>query len=192
MPVKNILLLSCSKQLLIRIQQCLLYFQASKFQEWVSGKQRNQAQSRTQATLLREEQLVVAKIRKTDKAELKVIAERWRAGTEWRFQTLTFLNEKTAYIHTPCRIIIDLRKAKACAQLQSTSFPQTPVPTVTITDVLQLKQTQRFDLMAIAAKIIAERNSATGIYIADARLVDGSKQNEINTAEYAVFPVTLF
>ena len=136
--------------------------------------------------------LGVAKIRKTDKAELKLISERWKTGTEWKFQTLTFLNEKTAYIHTPCRIIIDLRKAKACAQLQSTSFPQTPVPTVTITDVLQLKQMQRFDLMAIAAEIIAERKSATGIYIADVRLVDGSKQKDSNTTDYASLPLSLF
>ena len=36
--------------------------------------------------------------------------------------------------------LIDLRKSKVQALLQSTSFPQTPVPTVTIADVLQLNQ----------------------------------------------------
>ena len=51
---------------------------------------------------------------------------------------------------------------------------------------------QRFDLMAIAAEIIAERKSATGIYIADVRLVDGSKQNDSNTKDYASLPLSLF
>ena len=36
-------------------------------------------------------------------------------------KSLPLLNDKTAYIHTPCRIAIDLRKAKVQALLQSTS-----------------------------------------------------------------------
>ena len=85
------------------------------------------------------------------------------------------------------------------ALLQSSSFPQTPVPTVTIADVLQLQQTQRFDLMAIVAKILDERKAGTGMHIADVRLVDGSKElvdgskeNDRNTTEYASLPLTLF
>ena len=63
------------------------------------------------------------------------------------------------------------------------------MPTVTIADVLQLKQMQRFDLMAIAAKIIQERASTTGMQIADVRLVDGSGRTDTG---YASLPVTLF
>ena len=136
--------------------------------------------------------LGVAKLQKKDKTELKRLADRWQTGTTWRFKALPLLNDKPAYIHTPCRIAIDLRKAKAEALLQSTSFPQTPVPTVTIADVFELKQMQRFDLMAIAAKIIAERKSGTSMKIVDVRLVDGSKQNDGNTTEYASLPLTLF
>ena len=136
--------------------------------------------------------LGVAKIQKKDKNELKKIAVRWQTGTTWRFISITLLNDKAAYIHTPCRITVDLRKSQAQALLQSTSFPQAPVPTVTIADVLQLKQMQRFDLMAIAAKIIEERASGTGMRIADVRLVDGSKQTNNTTTEYASLPVTLF
>ena len=94
--------------------------------------------------------------------------------------------------HTSCRIAIDLRKSKVQALLQSTSFPQTPVPTVTIADVLQLKQMQRFDLMAIAAKILDERKAASGMNILDVRLVDGSEDNNSPTTEYASLPLTVF
>ena len=40
---------------------------------------------------------------------------------------------------------------------------------------------QRFDLMAIAAKILDERKTGTGMNIADVRLVDGSNDNDSNT-----------
>ena len=136
--------------------------------------------------------LGVAKLQRKDKSELKKIADRWQTGTTWRFKAITLLNDKPAYIHTPCRIAIDLRKSQAQALLQSTVFPQAPVPTVTIADVLQLEQMQRFDLMAIAAKIIDVRTSGTGMHIADVRLVDGSKQTDSTTTEYASLPLTFF
>jgi hypothetical protein len=136
--------------------------------------------------------LGVAKLQKKDKTELKQVQDRWQTGTTWRFTAITLQNDKPAYIHTSCRIAIDLRKSQAQALLQSTSFPQTPVPTVTIADVLQLTQMQRFDLMAIVAKILDERKAGSGINIADVRLVDGSKDNDSNTTEYASLPLTLF
>ena len=103
-------------------------------------------------------------------------------------------SEKPAFLHTSCRIAIDLRKSQAEAVLQSTDFPPAPVPTVTIADILQLKQMQRFDLMAIPAKIIDERQSGTGMRIADVRLVDGSKKTHTDSTEhaYASLPLTLF
>ena len=134
----------------------------------------------------------VAKLKNKDKAELNKMAERWQTGSTWMFKDLTLLNEKSAYIHTSCRIAIDLRKARVQALLQSTSFPQTPVPTVTIADVLQLKQMQRFDLMAIAADILDERKAGSGMHIADVRLVDGSKEDDSTTTEYASLPLTVF
>ena len=51
---------------------------------------------------------------------------------------------------------------------------------------------QRFDLMAITAKILEVRTSGTGMHIADVRLVDGSKQTDSTTTEYASLPLTLF
>ena len=136
--------------------------------------------------------LGVAKLQKKDKTELKKMADRWQVGSTWMFKDITLLNEKSAYIHTSCRIAIDLRRSKVQALLQSTSFPLMPVPTVTIADVLQLKQMQRFDLMAIAAKILDERKAAAGMHILDVRLVDGSMENDSTTTEYASLPLTVF
>ena len=136
--------------------------------------------------------LGVAKLQRKNKTELKQVQDRWKTGTTWRFKALTLLNDKPAYIHTSCRIAIDLRKSQAQALLQSMSFPQAPLPTVTIADVLQLTQMQRFDLMAIVAKILDERKAGTGMIIADVRLVDGSKDNDSTTTEYAALPLTLF
>ena len=136
--------------------------------------------------------LGIARLQKKDETELKKVRERWQIGSTWRFKAITLLNDKPAYIHTSCRIAIDLRKSQAQALLQSTSFPQTPVPTVTIADVLQLTQMQHFDLMAIVAKVLDERTSRAGMNIADVRLVDGSKDNDSNTTEYASLPLTLF
>ena len=136
--------------------------------------------------------LGVAKLQKKDEAELKKVRDRWQIGTTWKFKSITLLNEKPAFIHTACRVAIDLRKSQAQALLQSTSFPQTPVPTVTIADVLQLTQMQRFDLMAIVAKVLDERKSGAGMYIVDVRLVDGSKDTDSNTTEYASLPLTVF
>ena len=57
---------------------------------------------------------------------------------------------------------------------------------------MQLTQMQRFDLMAIVAKVLDERKGGAGMNIADVRLVDGSKDNDSNTTEYASLPLTLF
>ena len=135
----------------------------------------------------------VAKLQKKDHAELRQMAQRWQTGSTWRFKGIPLRgDEKPAYIHTSCRVVIDLRKAQATALLQSPSFPQTPVPTVTIADVLQLRSMQRFDVMAIVGQIIEERRAGTGMHIADVRLVDGSRQGDSATTEYASLPLTLF
>ena len=75
--------------------------------------------------------LGIAKRKGKDATELKKLRDRWQTGTTWKFTSITLQNDKRAYIHTPCRIAIDLRQSKAQALLQSTSFPQSPVPTVT-------------------------------------------------------------
>ncbi len=138
--------------------------------------------------------LGVAKLQKRDTAGLKKIQDRFQTGTTCKYIAIKLLADKPAFVHTSVRITIDLRKSNAQAMLQSTSFPQAPVPTCTITDILQLQQMQRFDLMAIPSKIIDERKSGTGMRIIDVRLVDGStKECSSDTEhEYASLPLTLF
>ena len=111
--------------------------------------------------------LGIARLQKNNETELKKLRERWQVGTTWRFKGIQYVNEKSAYIHTTSRVAIDLRKSQAQPLLQSTSFPQAPVPTVTIADVLQLTQNQRFDLMAIVAKVLEERKSLSLIHISE-------------------------
>ena len=53
--------------------------------------------------------LGVAKLKKKDETELEKVRDLWQIGTTWRFKAITLLNEKQAYIHTSCRIAIDLR-----------------------------------------------------------------------------------
>ena len=122
--------------------------------------------------------------------------ERWQTGTTWKFKAIKLLNEKLAFVHTSCHIAIDLRKSQIQAMLQSTGFPEAPEPIVTIADILELKQMQRFDLMAIPAEIIDERVSGAGMRIADVRLVGGSKKTIdaplVTESAYASLPLTLF
>ena len=72
--------------------------------------------------------LGVAKLQKKDYTELKKIQDRFQTGTVWKFDTIKLVNEKPSYVHTACRITLDLRQSQARAMLQSTSFPEAPVP----------------------------------------------------------------
>ena len=158
--------------------------------EWTSSK----VQVVLQSKIAEQYCLGVAKLRKNDKAELKKVEARFKIDSIWKFKAIKLVNDKPAYVHTSVRITIDLRSSQVSAMLQSTSFPQAPVPENSIIQILQLKQMQRFDLMAIPAKIIDERTSASGMRIIDVRLVDGSEK-EGSTAtehEYACLPLTLF
>ena len=138
--------------------------------------------------------LGVAKLQKKNYTELKSIQDRFQKDTVWKFGSIKLLNEKQSFVHTACRITVDLRQSKTQAMLQSTLFPVTPEPPYTIADILKLKQMQRFDLMAIPTTIIAERSSGTSLRIADVRLADGSKQGGSTATErvYASLPLTLF
>ena len=137
--------------------------------------------------------LGVAKLQNQNHEELKTFQKRFSQDTIWKFHCLKLLNENPAFVHTSCRIAIDLRKSKTEATLQSASFPPAPVPTCNIADILQLRQTQRFDLMAIPSAIIEERKSSAGMRIADVRLVDGSNNITVGKEhEYASLPLTLF
>ena len=107
-----------------------------------------------------------------------------------------FTSEKAQYLHTACRIAINLRSSRAARLLQSMRFPTAPEPATTIAAILQLKDHQRFDLMAVPAAILDQRKSGAGQIIIDVRLADGSTaQGSQGTAQkhpFATMPLTIF
>ena len=66
--------------------------------------------------------LGVAKLQKKDKNELKKMADRWQTGTTWRFKAITLLNDKAAYIHTPCRIRARASQRRRCQPSPSQTY----------------------------------------------------------------------
>ena len=52
--------------------------------------------------------LGVAKLQKKDKKELQQVLKRFAVDTTWRFTAVKLLDDKSAFIHTTCRIVIDL------------------------------------------------------------------------------------
>ena len=133
--------------------------------------------------------LGVAKLIKKDEPELNKLQRKFATGTTWKFKTVKLLDDKQAWIHTSCRITIDIRKSRVVSVLQSPHFPLAPEPTCNIADVLQLKHVQRFDLMAVPKEILDERSTSTGKVVFDVRLVDGSKNAN---DEYSSLPLTVF
>ena len=137
----------------------------------------------------------LARLRKKEgESELKTLQTKFRKDTVWKFSRIKLTEEKSQYIHTPCRIVIDLRNSVAQPVLQSRPFPRAPVPTCTIANVLELKQMQRFDLMAIPVQVLDKRRTGAGQLVADVRLVDGSTRPAVDGAEVrnAALPLTIW
>ena len=136
----------------------------------------------------------LARLKKKDEGELKALQTKFRKDTVWKFSRIKLTEEKSQYIHTPCRIVIDLRNSDTHPVLQCGPFPQAPVPTCTIANVLELKQMQRFDLMAIPVQVLDKRRTGAGQLVADVRLVDGSARPAVDGAEArnAAMPLTIW
>jgi hypothetical protein len=122
---------------------------------------------------------------------LEALQARFATGTVWRFSNVTLnTSEKAQYLHTACRIAINLRSSRAARLLQSMRFPTAPEPATTIAAILQLKDQQRFDLMAVPTKILDQRRSGAGQIIIDVRLADGSTHPDSHSC--ATMPLTIF
>ena len=71
---------------------------------------------------------------------LEALQRRFAPGTVWKFSNVTlYTSEKAQYVHTACRIAINLRSSRIAPMLQSMRFPTAPDPTTTIAATLQLK-----------------------------------------------------
>ena len=136
--------------------------------------------------------LGVARIRKDQPQELQSLLEKYKKNTGWKFSKIKLLEEKACYIHTACRVTIDLRKSTSIAMLQSAHMPKAPDPACRIADILLLTQTQRFDLLAVPSEIMDERrNSLTNLPIADVRIKDTSGMDMDGSASSSL-PITIF
>ena len=83
--------------------------------------------------------LGLARVAKSGES-LEALQSRFATGTVSRFtKTILFTGEKPQFIHTACRIAINLRASHAARMLQSTRFPTAPEPVTTIAAILQLK-----------------------------------------------------
>ena len=123
------------------------------------------------------------------KKEMDELEKKWQIGSTWRFEKISLdKGERSAYISTTVKIAINLRASETKALLQSREFPTTPSPTITVANILSLKEYHRFDLMAIPTEISPERHAA-GQLVCDCRLVDGSKTDD---GDYASLPLTIW
>ena len=105
-------------------------------------------------------------------------------------------NEKPQYLHTACRIAINLRSSRAAPLLQSMRFPAAPEPAATTAAISQLKEPQRFDLMAVPKAILGQRVWGADQIIIDVRFADGrTPQGSHGTTPehpFAIMQLTLF
>ena len=121
--------------------------------------------------------------------EIEELQKKWAVGTCWKLSKIVpDKTEKQAFISTSVKIAIELRKTESKMMLQSPDFPSAPAPTVSVADILTLREYQRFDLIALVTERNGERR-ANGSIICDCRLVGGS---EIEAGKYASLPITLW
>ena len=130
-------------------------------------------------------------MKKKDEKERKDLRKKFAPDTEWNFTKVRLDKaEKPQYIHTACRIAIDLRASTTTALLQSSHSPKTPTPVTTIADILTLKKQQRFDVIAVPTAVMEKRSARGGLVVADVRLADGSVGPQTET--HKTMPLTLF
>jgi hypothetical protein len=133
------------------------------------------------------------KMMKGNKSEMKDLVKKFKADSIWKLENVVFLDEKSNYVSTPFKKVIDLRGTKTTEVLQSlVKMPPMLWPPSTITDILDLQHTQRFDIAGIVVGISTTRHTITSLgkrAIVDVQLVDGTKQADGKTAQmdFAIF-----
>ena len=124
---------------------------------------------------------VAKQFKKGGEKELFELQKRFAEKSVWKFSKVKLLTEKAAFVHTSCRIVIDLRKTVVAAMLQSPEFPRGPHPVTTVAQVTELRSSQRFDLIGIIDEILDQRTTTAGPLI-EIRVIDGTKTGDNKTA----------
>ena len=131
----------------------------------------------------------IVRMQRGKQEELVEFKKKFNINTFWRLDKIVLdKQEKTAYIHTEPKIAIDMRKTNVKSMLQSTIFPAVPEPSISVSDILVIKEYQRFDLVAVVIEMTRESVTNAGI-VCDCSLVDGSKTENSN---YARLPITIW
>ena len=131
----------------------------------------------------------VARMQRGKHQEITDLRKKFCINTVWRLDGLVLdKQERTAYIHSEPKIAINMRSTKHTALLQSTAFPPAPEPSVSLSEVISIKEYQRFDLTALVTEVTRENTTNAGI-VCDCMLVDGSKADD---GTYARMPITIW
>ena len=131
----------------------------------------------------------VARMQRGKHQEITDLQKKFGINTIWKLDSLVLdKQEKTAYIHTEPKIAINVRATGVKSMLQSTTFPSAPEPSISLSDILCLKEYQRFDATVLITEITRESITPAGI-VCDCTLVDGSKTED---GAYARMPISIW
>ena len=131
----------------------------------------------------------VARMQRGKKQEIADLQKKFAINTVWKLDGLVLdKQEKTAYIHSEPKIAINMRTTSVKSMLQSTAFPSVPEPSISLSDIISIKEYQRFDCTALVIEVTRESATSAGI-VCDCILIDGSKTKD---GTYARMPITIW
>ena len=131
------------------------------------------------------EQYVVANVQRADRTVIDKTAAKFKEHLCFRMsKTRIKGGTKQEYMHTPLKIVVDIEGTKFDPLLQTGDVTQlAPQPPMSVADCVGYKETQRFDVTALVARLSESRQVALGRLVRDVFLVDGSKLKNGKTAE---------
>ena len=94
--------------------------------------------------------------------DLTRMMEKFATGTIWHMTKISLVPEKTLYISTPVKIVIDLAATVCTPVLQGTRvMPKCPTPAEDLETILKCPQNQRVDVTAFVVALENERGATT-------------------------------
>ena len=77
-------------------------------------------------------------------------AQQFKVDTMWRLTHVNFTDDNKSYVNTPFKHVIDMGKSKMTAVLNSLYvMPKAPAPPATLAEILQITNSQRFDVTGV-------------------------------------------
>ena len=118
----------------------------------------------------------IARMQRGKQQEITDLQKKYSINTVWKMDKIVLdKQEKTAYIHTEPKMAINMRSiTNVTSMLQSTAFPSAPEPSINLSDIISIKEYQRFDLTE--APFVSYRN-LTAVAIRRSRFVGTELQH---------------